>query len=521
MPLTDASESFRQHEILLTGANGFLGKVILGFFLDRFPEFKHLHILVRPRGGAPARERFDSEVLTSPSLAEIVAKRGRRFLDEKVTIHAGDIGDPGCGLPDDTIESLRGRIGLVINCAGLVEFFPPIDDSFKSNVDGVENVVALAKNLGAKLLHVSTCYVCGAADGLIEETDPVLGFYPRRKDPDDTSFNFRDEIAYCRERIRQMYEAAGLDPAQGARVRTKELAQRLIDFGTQRASHWGWVNIYTYAKSIGEQILAAEEGLEYAIVRPAIVEAALEFPFPGWVEGGRTAAPLVLMAMGGLRHWTVRGDIPLEVVPVDQVAASVLIVSALLLDGKARHVYQLGTADVNPLLMEPLVRLLHQQSRRVQREERRKARKLGMPRLPGGVRIISVAAAQERRIRLQRRLDRAQRMLSATRRLLKRAGLPGENALATAGMLVRALGLQAVVREQTLALYQPFILDNRFIFESENIRAARAMLSERDRKLLPWTPERIQWREYWIHHEIAGIRKWVEPEAFKHWNFQI
>ena len=494
--MIDASQTFRRNEILIAGANGFLGKVVLGLLLDRFPEFRHLHILVRPRANLTAQERFASEVLSSPALRPIVQKLGQEFVDSKISVLAGDIAEPNCGIQAAAIGKLSGRLGLIINCAGLVEFFPPADDSFRSNVDGVEHIVSLAKATGAKLLHVSTCYVCGQADGLVEETEPILGFYPRRKSPDDSSFDHREEIRYCRERIYRICDSDG-------RARSKQVLQRLTDLGKQRAEHWGWVNTYTYAKSLGEQIIAADNGLEYAIVRPAIVESALRFPFPGWVEGGRTAAPLVLVAIGGLRHWTVRRDAPLEVVPVDLVASAIVTVSALLLNGRGRSVYQLATAGVNPVLLEPLVRMLHQQSGK-----------------PGRVRFLSAEAARARRIRLQRRIDRVQMLIAEARRTAKRTGLPGKRTLAAWGLALRKLGLQALFREQTLELYQPFILDNCFVFEAENIREAYALLSDKDRQLLPWTPEEIDWKQYWIDNQIGGIQKWVQPEAARHWSFQ-
>ena len=48
----------------------------------------------------------------------------------------------------------------------------------------------------------------------------------------------------------------------------------------ERARVWGWPNTYTYTKAMGEQAIAMS-GCNYAIVRPAIVESALRFPFPG------------------------------------------------------------------------------------------------------------------------------------------------------------------------------------------------------------------------------------------------
>ena len=47
------------------------------------------------------------------------------------------------------------------------------------------------------------------------------------------------------------------------------------------------------------------------------------------------------------------------------------------------------------------------------------------------------------------------------------------------------------------------------------------MISEKDRLLLPWDPERIDWEDYWINHQIKGIETWVQPEAVKEWNFRI
>lgn len=528
--MTDISQAFRQHEILLTGGNGFLGKVLLGLILDRFPNFRHLHILVRPQHSLSAQERFYGETLASPALAPIAEKRGKDFLHDKITVWPGDVGRPNCGIEPANLEKLVGRIGVIINCAGSVEFFPPVDESFSSNVDGVAHVTAVAKSLAAKLVHISTCYVCGEADGLVEETEPILGFYPRRKGPDDGSFQHAEELRYCRERIRQIYDSAGSKTSSGGmpgqQRRSKEVVQRLIALGRQRAEHWGWVNTYTYAKSLGEQIIAAED-LDYAIVRPAIVESALRFPFPGWIEGGRTGAPLVLMALGGLKDWPVRRDMPLEVVPVDLVASAILVVSALVLDGRHEAVYQLGTADVNPIELEPLVILLSAESRgRRRKNGSRNARLAFVERFVGArhgvpVQFVSAEEARARRMRLQKRISRAEGLLAGIRRMLKTAGLPGRESLANWTAALRTLGLQAKFREQTLDQYLPFILHNRYIFESENIRAAYSAISEKDRGLLPWDPERIDWKDYWVNNQIQGVEKWVQPEAVKSWSFRI
>jgi long-chain acyl-CoA synthetase len=503
--MISATQTFENHEVLLIGANGFVGKVLLAMLIDRFPTWKHLHILVRSRPGVSAAERFTGDVLTSLPLKGVVARADPALLRDRITIHSGDIAQPHCGLSASSREQLRGRVSLIINSAGLVEFFAPVDESFQSNVDGVERVIGLALDLDAKLVHVSTCFVCGESDGLVEEDEPIAGFYPHRRGADDAGFQHQDEVRFMRDRIREVYEqgaARGLAP--------KEVRQRLIDLGKQRAAQWGWVNTYTYSKSLGEQIIASTPGLEYSLVRPAIVEAALEFPFPGWVEGGRTAAPLVMMAMAGMRHWPLRGDAPLEVVPVDQVASAILTAAVLLMNGCAERVYQAGTADVNPVALGQLVRWMWAMYRRRKHLY-----------VAPGVRMWPPHRAQRHYRKERRRVTALQKAVVGLRRVVQRSGLPGRRQLSHLGASLRMLGLQAAIREQMLDLYQPFLYDNRFVFEAHNLRAAHLQLSGEDRRRLPWTPERIQWRRYWCENEVAGIEKYVKAEMTKGWTFQV
>ena len=529
--MIDVGQTFREHEVLLTGTSGFLGKVVLGLLAERYPGFKHLHVLMRPARGLEAAERFHRDVLGSPALKAVADRQGAS-LTEKITVWPGDIAEPALGLRPGDVDRLAGGKLLIINCAGRVDFFPPLDDSLRSNVEGVGQILGVARRLKARLLHVSTCFVCGEADGLIEETEAIPGFYPRRKGRDDTSFNAAEELRHCRERMAALYRAAGSNGNLAAH-RPRELSQRLMALGRQRAEHWGWVNTYTYSKSLGEQILAAETEVPWAIVRPAIIESALEFPFPGWIEGGRTAAPLLLMALGGMKEWPVRRDAALEVVPVDQVAAAILVTGALLLHGEHHPVYQLASADVNPIHLEPLVRLLHAETRRlVGRADfapeagRRRKRPLvqrwaaaGAHR--GQVRFLTESQARAQRARQQRRIERLQSFIGRARGMLQALGLPGRHTLAGWSSALRTLGLQARFREQTLEQYLPFVLHNRFVFECENIRLAYAMISAEDRERLPWAPEKIDWKHYWTHNQVSGIRKWIQPEAVKGWSFQL
>ena len=478
LAVVDVGRSFSEAEILITGANGFVGKVLLALLLDRYPDTKRVHVLLRPRAGVGAAERFEKEILDSPPLKG----SNRELIEDRVQIVEGDIsGDFALGRELDSV-------GLIIHCAGLVEFFPPVDQAIAANIDASLNVAALAKKLGAKLVHISTCYVAGKADGLIEESDPIPGFYPGRQGPEDSSFDAQREVDALRESVSRL---------SGNR-------DALTDLGRERAARWGWVNTYTYTKSLGEQLLANRD-LDMTIVRPAIVESALEFPFPGWVEGGRTAAPLVLMAMGGLRDWPAREEISLEIVPVDLVASAILAAGALLLAGQAASVYQLASADRNPFEMGPLLDLLDGEA------HRRK-------QTPGtGARLHSWEAFQQRNRETRKSLERTESRLQN----FARKGLPGAEWARARATAARSGALQVNFREQTMEQYLPFILENRYVFEAGNIRLGHLKLGEEDKRKLPWAPEAIDWPSYWRNNQIPGVEQWVQPEVAREWSFRI
>lgn len=511
--MIDVGSTFEKNEILLTGGNGFVGKVLLALLLDRYPQCKHLHVLIRPRENLSAEERFTREVLASPPLAKIVERLGPEFIQRKITVWSGDVSRPNCGIDAGEHPDWAGNVGLILNCAGLVEFFPPVDQSLRANVDSVERLTDLAREIGARLLHVSTCYVAGKADGLVEETEPITGYYPGRQGAGDDSFDHRRELARLRRRVEQIRDSFVSPETDSAGSNSRQLDDKLADLGRECSARWGWVNTYTYAKSLGEQVLAEQQDVPWTIVRPAIVESSLQFPFPGWIEGGRTAAPLVLMALGGLRDWPARPDIALEVVPVDLVAGAILVAAALLLEGRHQPVYQLGAADVNPFEMAPLIELLAKEARK----ESSPGGGSWVPRLPAGPRLISAAEAERRQARLQRRIQRAGAWLGS----LRRAGLPGGALFGSLASTLRTKGLQAKFRAQVLDQYLPFMLENRYIFEANRIREAYRLITPADRQKLPWEPEKIDWAEYWTRNQIGGIKKWIQPEAVKGWSFKI
>ncbi len=155
-------------------------------------------------------------------------------------------------------------------------------------------------------------------------------------------------------------------------MKRRFVEKQLIDAGKERALFWGWSNIYTYTKSIGEQVLAAS-GVPFTIVRPAVIESSNVYPFPGWNEGINTSAPFLYMASKGQVQFPADHDCHLDIIPVDMVTSGMIASLAELLDGTARPVYHYGSTDTNACRMTRYIELAGLYKRRWSSRARRRA----------------------------------------------------------------------------------------------------------------------------------------------------
>lgn len=493
-----AIDAFSNKTVFILGATGFVGKVLLAMALDRFPELKHLVVQVRRKRSVSGENRFYSEILPSPPLQAIVQRIGLEELRRKVTIVEGDVNEALCGVEPEMVAKLKGKVDVVVNLAGLVEFDPPLTDSLVPNVYGVQHLIDLVKLLGAKLVHISTCYVAGKKNGRIPEDIPTIGYFPKQADGDTRRFNVDEELKWCEQFVEETREAT-----RDAGVRV--MREHLRDGGMARADAWGWINTYTYTKSMGEQLIARTPGIQYAIVRPAIVETSMQFPFPGWNEGLTTSAPLVLMGAEGVKGWPVRKDGPLEIIPVDLVAMGILIVTAAVLCGKNKPVYHLATADENPVMLPRLVAFLGMNSRHKHKHRKTGSKLANLWKTYVETEVITVETLKARRARLHSGLDVIHATLNFAKTLL------GPGKVDTYLKSLRTTRREIRMQEQTLDKFLPFMIHNSFTFETKNIRDAVNMLTNEDRKRLGWDAEAIDWADYWVNIHTKGIERWIRP----------
>ena len=531
--------------IVLIGSTGFVGKVALAMILDKYPNIGQIFALVRPGMGAAPEDRFFGKVVTSEAFNTIKERLGEKGFDElvrkKVTPIAGDIGKPLCQFEESDFKMFdeRGGIDAVINSAGLVSFTPSLESAIRINAMGAKNCLELSEKLGAKLVHVSTCYVAGRRDGEVWENEDVVGYYPRHNELRDDDFDADKEIEDCQRVIdqtkklandrrhismfRERAEATLLDQKRNAdiegtlrlavaRERKLWIHQELTRIGMERSDHWGWTNTYTYTKSLGEQIILKNGGDDITIVRPAIVESGYEYPFPGWNEGFNTTAPLIYLVLKGHRQIVAGDETPLDVIPVDMVCAAIIMATAAVLEGCHEKVYQCGTSGINPISTRRLTELSGLAVRRYRKalaedgedpiSNKLKARLEAFP--------VTEKTFSSRSAPLFNRLAK-----SASKKIdenLPKWGAPRLQAWAERTQ--EELGKLTEFTDRVvdlIDLFKPFTTDHDIRYRADHVFALYNKCEDADKAKLPWTPEKINWRDYWLDTHFEGLKKYVFP----------
>jgi hypothetical protein len=512
-------ESLYGKHLLLIGVTGFIGKVWLVDLLEKIPDIRKVTLLIRRNRTTSAQRRFEKIVEESPTFDTLHDLHGSKladFLNEKVEVVEGDVSQPGLGLSPEAQTRLQRSLDVIANSAGLTDFNPDPRDALSSNVDSAINLLEFLRSCDhAGLMHLSTCYVVGMRDGRV--TEDLRGNYNPANHPD---FDAEREIASLRDMVQRVEERsespelakalrrqalgrAG-DPSKVSteeldgvlrRNRARWVRNRLVRAGMKRAAHLGWPNTYTFTKSLGESMLAQRgSDLAVAIVRPSIVESSERTPFTGWNEGINTSGPLSYLLGTNFRQLPSNERKCLDVIPVDMVTRGMTLIAAALVQRKNARLYQLATSAINPVNMGrsiELTGLAHRKHYKMQQ---------GLDHWLK-VKLETIPVSKLRYERMSIPMQKA--VVSRINKVATTMHM-GKPPLAK---VERDLGRA----EKLIELYEPFILHNEHVFECENARLLSAALSPEERAMFDFSPETIDWWDYWINIHIPALRRWCYP----------
>ncbi|XP_011166600.1 putative fatty acyl-CoA reductase CG5065 isoform X2 [Solenopsis invicta] len=276
--------------ILLTGATGFLGKALLEKLLRSCP-VAAIFVLIRPKRNKSIEQRFE-ELLNDPVFDRIRSEFPGTL--NKVFPVKGDVGMPELGLQPADRDMLLQSVNIVFHSAATVRFNEPLKIAVNLNTMGTDRMLDLCRRMTnlISVIHVSTAY-SNADRREIEESIYITEVKPHTVV--DMCENLDDETLGIIEK-------------------------RLI------GDH---PNTYTLTKGLAEQIVMTKgRGLPIAIVRPSIVCAANQEPFPGWIDNACGITGIMTeISRGTVRSIVCDANLIVDIVPVDFVVNTLICAS--------------------------------------------------------------------------------------------------------------------------------------------------------------------------------------------------
>ncbi|XP_076114354.1 fatty acyl-CoA reductase 1-like isoform X1 [Mytilus galloprovincialis] len=292
------SEYYTDKNVFITGATGFIGKVLLEKLLRSCPNVGNLYLLVRPKKSQDCHQRI-TEISQSPVFDKVRAENPN-FDKKLIPIH-GDITQEGLGISEENVELLENHVNIVFHSAATIRFDEPLSNSeeidsssaksgsalrvaMEMNVLGVRKMIQLCNNF-KKLevfVHVSTAYA-NCDRPFIEEMVYQPSVEPQK---------LIDALDW-------------LDDEMLDQITSKLIGDK--------------PNTYTFTKQLAEHLLIKEgSNLPLAILRPSIVGASWKEPFPGWIDNFNGPSGLYVAAGKGiLRYMNCDAMGVADIIPVD------------------------------------------------------------------------------------------------------------------------------------------------------------------------------------------------------------
>ncbi|KAK7794668.1 hypothetical protein R5R35_003786 [Gryllus longicercus] len=305
--------------VLVTGATGFLGQLLVEKLLRSCPEVATIYLLVRERRGEPPQKRID-RILDDQLFDRVRCRR------DKLVLVSGDLSEPDLGLkPEDRAKLVRS-VNVILHSAATVRFDAPLRTAAAINVRATRELLRLAHEMKEllSLVHVSTMY-SHCPQPRIEERV----YKPRMS---------------C-DQLLNIVEA--LDDETLDRI-TPELMRP-------------WPNSYVFTKAIAEDVVLREsKGLPVCVIRPSMVVSTTNEPVPGWINNINGPAGVIIgSGLGLLRTLHIDTEIS-DLIPADLVTNTICAAAwrtansrkeniSVIAEGEEIPVYNCVSSARNPI----------------------------------------------------------------------------------------------------------------------------------------------------------------------------
>lgn len=166
---TSIRDWYSNKNIFITGATGFMGKVLVEKLLRSCSELKSIYLLVRPKKGFEPQQRLN-HLLNSPIFDKLRDHRDAEKMLSKLHVICGDITQHNLNLQVEDAEKLKEHVNIVFHMAADVRFDQSLKEAMMMITKGTLTVLDFCckmNNLEA-FMYVSTTY-CHCDETNLEE----------------------------------------------------------------------------------------------------------------------------------------------------------------------------------------------------------------------------------------------------------------------------------------------------------------------------------------------------------------
>ncbi|XP_061381673.1 putative fatty acyl-CoA reductase CG5065 isoform X1 [Danaus plexippus] len=277
--------------IFVTGATGFVGKVLVEKILRSLPGVKNVYLLMRQKKGTSGDDRL-KDLWNSRIFDNLRANNPDAF--NKIKLISGDLLKEDLGICNDDRGVIQENCNIVFHSAACVRFDQKLKDAVETNTTATLRLLKLAETMNKleAFVHLSTAYCRCELDVLDEK------LYPAVHEP------------------RKIIEL------------TQWLDDKTLDYLEPRLIS-SEPNTYSYTKAITEDLVAEfSSKFPIAIGRPSIVTASWKEPMPGWVDNINGPTGLLMgSGKGVIRTMLCEGSYLADAIPVDIVTNGCILIA--------------------------------------------------------------------------------------------------------------------------------------------------------------------------------------------------
>ncbi|XKL65007.1 hypothetical protein PGB90_005093 [Kerria lacca] len=303
-------EFFRNANVFVTGATGFVGIVLIEKLLRTCPHINHIYVFVRSKRTVSPQERFNK--IFNDKFFRRLEYEVPNFR-QKLTLVNGCLDQPGLDLSKEDRQTIINKVNIIYHCAATVRFDEVLRNAITINALGTREIIRLAreiKNLKV-CMFVSTAY----------------------------SFCFQSEIEEKVISVDINYE----DLIQKVKLQNDDELMK-----EEQKALKTWPNTYTFSKALTETMIEKEcKDLPFGIFRPSAIVSTCKEPVKGWINNVFGPIGFTLGFSLGIVH-VYYGDLDADIVdfvPVDYVV-NALICSSRETYLKYKETPMIGTWNI-------------------------------------------------------------------------------------------------------------------------------------------------------------------------------